>query len=62
MATILKVPTIQSKLFSDYKDGVIKSLGAWGGDFILVTGNDESINYFEKKGYCTILRFNDMII
>lgn len=62
MSSIIEVPTIKSKLFSDYKDGVIKSLGAWGGDFVLATGNDKSINYFEKKGYCTILRFNDIII
>ena len=62
LSSILGLPTIKSKLFSDYIDGAIKSLGAWGGDFILVTGNDKSFNYFKKKGYLTILRFNDMVI
>ncbi len=28
------ISPIQERLFSDYK-GVIKSLGAWGGDFVL---------------------------
>ncbi len=44
---------LKEALFSDY-DGAIKSLGAWGGDFFLATGNSNSINYFKTKGYTTI--------
>jgi mevalonate kinase len=62
LSKVLGVPTITEQLFSDYKDGVIKSLGAWGGDFILVTGNDTSISYFKERGYSTILKYSDMIL
>ncbi len=46
--------------FSDFK-GTIKSLGAWGGDYILATG-DNTINYFKDKGYYKIKTFNEMIL
>lgn len=52
---------IQQRLFSGFS-GAIKSLGAWGGDFILAAGNkDLTRNYFEAKGYKTILSFSEMI-
>jgi len=57
----LGLQTVKSKLFPDYW-GAIKSLGAWGGDFILATGNDETNDYFQKKGYPTVIPFNDMIL
>ncbi len=57
----LKTPTIKSKLFSDYPRG-IKSLGAWGGDFILVTGDKTSMAYFKQKGYSTIIPYSEMIL
>tara|TARA_B100000767_G_C19777963_1_gene543847 strand:- start:2159 stop:3061 length:903 start_codon:yes stop_codon:yes gene_type:complete len=50
---------IQERLFSDF-DGHIKSLGAWGGDFILSTGKS-SLTYFKEKGYLTIIPFSEMI-
>ena len=46
--------------FPDYK-GSIKSLGAWGGDFILATGDKEDRNYFINKGLRSIIEFKDMI-
>ena len=45
--------------FKDFK-GEIKSLGAWGGDFILASG-DDSPSYFKSKGYKTIIKFDDMV-
>ncbi len=62
LSSVLGVPTIKERLFADYNAGVIKSLGAWGGDFILATGNAKTINYFKEKGYPTILRYTDMIL
>lgn len=38
LSEILGTPTVKERLFPDFK-GAIKSLGAWGGDFILATGN-----------------------
>ncbi len=55
---------VQKKLFSDY-DGVIKSLGAWGGDFILATstkGLDSVKSYFESKGLKTVIPYKDMVL
>lgn len=62
ISNILGMPTIKSKLFKDYNNGVVKSLGAWGGDFILVTGNNNSIKYFMEKGYNTIFSYNEIIL
>lgn len=57
---ILQKP-IKELLFKDY-NGSIKSLGAWGGDFILATGNQKNWSYFKEKGYNTILSFEEMIL
>lgn len=56
----IDLPTIKAQLFSDYP-GTIKSLGAWGGDFVLVTGNLSWMDYFRNKGFKTIIPFNEMI-
>lgn len=56
----LDLSAVKERLFPNYK-GTIKSLGAWGGDFVLVTGTYEDMNYFREKGYNTILSFEEMI-
>ncbi len=59
MSQILGLPTVKQDLFGDF-NGSIKSLGAWGGDYILACGeNCES--YFKNKGYKRIYPFNDLI-
>lgn len=58
---IIQETPIQERLFSDYF-GQIKSLGAWGGDFILATGNEDTKAYFKKKGFTTIIPFDEMIL
>ena len=57
----LKTPTIKTKFFSDYPRA-IKSLGAWGGDFILATGDENLMAYFKQKGYSTIIPYSEMIL
>lgn len=52
---------IKTRLFPDYK-GVIKSLGGWGGDFVLATGKEEARNYFREKGYKTIIPYRELIL
>lgn len=59
LSGLLKIPKIKDSLFSDYS-GCIKSLGAWGGDFILATGN-QAHKYFEEKGYNIIIPFQKML-
>ncbi len=61
ISTILGQKTVKQALFPDYP-GIIKSLGAWGGDFILATGNSSNKNYFIEKGYTTLLSFQEMIL
>ena len=60
LSTSLNKKTIKEELFIDYP-GEIKSLGAWGGDFILAAGPSDSNKYFEKKGFKTVIRFMDML-
>jgi len=60
MSSVLDIPTVKSLLFADF-DGEIKSLGAWGGDFIMVVSKTDPVQYFKKKGFETILKYNDMI-
>ncbi len=61
MSSILLLPTIKQSLFPDF-DGGIKSLGAWGGDFILVASETDPRNYFIDKGFTTILGYEEMIL
>ena len=51
---------VQKRLFADFK-GAIKSLGAWGGDFILACGDTTTLTYFANKGYTTCLHYNELI-
>lgn len=49
--------------FSDYW-GEVKSLGAWGGDFVLVTSKrpfTETREYFQNKGFSTIVPFGEIV-
>ena len=48
-------------LFPDF-DGVIKSLGAWGGDFVMVISNENPTDYFMEKGYETVIPYEEMIL
>lgn len=57
----IKQKPIKELLFSDFK-GSIKSLGAWGGDFILVTSKNNPKAYFKTKGYHIIIPYNKMIL
>ena len=61
LSKTLQVPTIKSTLFADYPH-TIKSLGAWGGDFVLAIGTEEDMVYFKNKGYHTILPYQKMIL
>ena len=55
----LHLKTIKEDLFKDY-NGEIKSLGAWGGDFILAAGSKSTIEYFKGKGYHTVLKYKEI--
>ncbi len=63
ISNVLNLRNVKEIYFSDFP-GTIKSLGAWGGDFVLAA-TDESPEmvrkYFQSKGFPTIISYNDMI-
>ncbi len=61
ISSIIKLKPVKEKLFPDFS-GAVKSLGAWGGDFVLATGNANTPNYFKNKGFETILTYSEMIL
>jgi mevalonate kinase len=59
----LKYQKVKDVYFSDFW-GEIKSLGAWGGDFALATSQRtprETRDYFETKGFATVIPFSEII-
>ena len=56
----IKRKTVKNLLFKDFR-GSIKSLGAWGGDFILACSENNSKNYFKRKGFETSISFDNML-
>ena len=61
MSNILELTTVQEALFPDF-DGVIKSLGAWGGDFVISVSKENPTNYFKLKGFEVVIPFAQMIV
>ena len=61
LSSILEMQTIKEAVFPDF-NGVIKSLGAWGGDFVMVISKENPKEYFASKGYETILTYDEMIL
>jgi mevalonate kinase len=61
MSTILEMLTVKESLFSDF-NGVIKSLGAWGGDFVLAISDVNPVAYFNEKGLKTVIPYKEMIL
>lgn len=62
LSAILNRKKVKEEHFSDYPFA-IKSLGAWGGDFIMATYRDleEAQKYFLKKGFQPVFTFNELI-
>ena len=63
-ARIIGQTPIKQLLFSDF-NGSIKSLGAWGGDFILAaSGASEKYvqEYFNRKNLFTIFNYSEFVI
>lgn len=59
----LKMDKIQDLYFSDYW-GKVKSLGAWGGDFALVTSErsrKETVEYLVSKDISVIVPYEEML-
>ncbi|AFR35387.1 GYDIA family GHMP kinase [Riemerella anatipestifer] len=61
LSEFLGIPTVRELYFSDYP-GFIKSLGAWGGDFIMAENFSRAETYFREKGFSDIFNFSDIIL
>ena len=61
ISKLISKQTVKDHLFKDF-DGYIKSLGAWGGDMIMVTSQIDPSKYFIEKGYSTIFKFKELLV
>lgn len=61
MSGILELQTVKELYFSDF-NGEIKSLGAWGGDFVLALSKTDPSLYFGNKGFETVIPYCEMIL
>lgn len=55
---------IKDQYFKDFWGGV-KSLGAWGGDLILISSDrskEETEKYFSGRGYSKLIPYKDLIL
>ena len=63
LARCLEREPVQQQ-FPDF-DGVLKSLGAWGGDFVLAATEQpygQVVAYFKKHGLDTVFHYHDLIL
>lgn len=60
LSSLLSLAPVKDLLFRDF-NGSVKSLGAWGGDFVLAVCEADPTQYFREKGYPTIFRYSDMV-
>lgn len=62
LSKALQTPKVKQERFPNFP-GAVKSLGGWGGDFVMVTGEkDEILEYFSEKGFSTIFAFEDIVL
>ncbi|NOX84831.1 MAG: GHMP kinase [Chlorobi bacterium] len=64
MSKILNLPKAKDRLFPDHR-GTVKSLGAWGGDFMLMTFRDEPgevKRYLNRKGFDVFYRYEEIVL
>ena len=63
LSDALKLQRVKVTHFPDYW-GEVKSLGAWGGDFALITSSrsaEETKAYFARRGFSQFYSYNQMV-
>ena len=48
--------------FQSIKGGLCKWLGAWGGDFVLASGEGDVATYFRQQGFTTIFKYETLVL
>ncbi|MBT3235752.1 MAG: GHMP kinase [Bdellovibrionales bacterium] len=64
VGTTLEMPQVKQERFFDYW-GEVKSLGAWGGDFALVTSHlshEKTKDYFMRHGCHTFIPYRQLVL
>lgn len=64
LADSLQQTPVQQVNFPDF-EGSIKSMGAWGGDFLLAASENSReyvMEYFKIKGFETVIEWNEMVL
>ncbi|WP_027380378.1 GYDIA family GHMP kinase [Chryseobacterium daeguense] len=60
ISEFLEIPTVKEKYFADCPV-FVKSLGAWGGDFVMSSKFEGFKDYFWGKDFNTIFEWSDLI-
>lgn len=63
MSNVLGIPTVKDAIFAGFQ-GSVKSLGAWGGDFVMVTwrhGIEKLRDYLKGIGLDVVVTFDDLV-
>ncbi|KNB62451.1 MULTISPECIES: GYDIA family GHMP kinase [Chryseobacterium] len=61
ISDFIEIPTVKSKFFPDCPT-FVKSLGAWGGDFVMSAKFEGFEDYFWGKGFSTVFDWCDLIV
>ena len=64
VSDVIQMPPVQEERFPDFP-GQIKSLGAWGGDFIMAATELDSTavkTYFKAKGLSTCFSWEELVL
>lgn len=64
ISSTLDIPRVKELYFNDYW-GEIKSLGAWGGDFVIVTSKrskEETKKYFDLNGFKELIPYSTLVL
>jgi len=61
MAQYLGQETVKQKLFKDL-DLTFKSLGAWGGDFVMVVGKRSEVEKLKQMGYSIVFTWDEIVL
>ncbi len=64
VSEVIGMPPVKQTMFGDFW-GQVKSLGAWGGDFIMVTSDrsaEETQSFFNQKGFDVFFRYDDLVL
>ena len=61
ISNFLEIPTVKDRFFADCPV-FVKSLGAWGGDFVLAISKENPTDYFKAKGFEVVIPYSKMIL